>query len=232
MGEYFKELPEFGMGLKIESESIPEGESLVSLVISVRECILNLDDDGIHAFEKKKTDPVITFKDTARLFRRKERLTNTKHLLQYLLLFLEDMPPPERVRQLPENPFIQFRDFVIAWISDLKEDDVVDAVLREYEELGIINSSNLWVFKGKIRLFHDNLKESLRHVKEPVPDSYKALFLVLKKISLFWFGIRREDLKRIRKSDLFIYKLARILINKIRASEESQPVKKPENNIT
>ncbi len=225
MGDNFKELPEFGIGLKIENEPIPKGEALVSLVISVRECILNLDSDGIDAFERKKKNQVVTFKDTVSLFRRKERLSNTKHILQYLLLFLEDMPTLERVRHLPENPFVQFRDFVLMWISDLKEDDVVDAVLREYEDLGKLNSSNLWLYKGKIRMFHDKLKESLRYIKEPVPGSYEELFSALKKVSLFWFGIRRENLDRIRKSDLHIYKLARILVNKIRATEESSPVK-------
>ncbi len=218
MSIHFKELPEFGMGLKIENEPIPEGEALVTLVLSVRECILNLDSRGIDAFERKKDDRVVTFKDTAGLFRRKERLSNTKYILQYLLLFLEDMPTPEKVRLLPENPFIQFRDFVLYQISDLKEEDVINAVLREYEDLGILNTSNLWIHKGKIRLFHDKLKESLREATEPVPESYAQLFLALRKLSLFWFGIRRENLDRIRKSDLYIYKLVRILLSKISLS--------------
>lgn len=215
MSENFKSIPEFGIGLKIENEPVPKGEALVSLVLSTRECILQLDEDGINAFERKKDDKGITFKDTASLFRRKERLSNTKFLLQYLLMFLDNMPSPEKVKLLPENPFLQFRDFVLALISDLKEEDLIEAVLREYRELGILNSSNHWLHKGKIRLFHDKLKESMREVKTPTPGAYETMFLALKQISLFWFGIRRENLNRIRKSDLYIYKLVRILLNKL-----------------
>ena len=125
------------------------------------------------------------------------------------------MPSPEKVKLLPENPFLQFRDFVLSLISDLKEEDLIEAVLCEYRELGILNQSNLWLYKGKIRLFHDKLKESMRQVKTPTPEGYKAMFLALRKISLFWFGVRRENLNRIRKSDLYIYKLVRILLNRL-----------------
>ena len=211
----FKSIPEFGISLKIENEPLPQGEALVSLVLSIRECILQLDENGIIAFERKKNDNAITFKDTASLFRRKERLSNTKFLLQYLLMFLREMPSPEKVKLLPENPFLQFRDFVLSLISDLKEEDLIEAVLCEYRELGILNQSNLWLYKGKIRLFHDKLKESMRQVKTPTPEGYKAMFLALRKISLFWFGVRRENLNRIRKSDLYIYKLVRILLNRL-----------------
>ena len=215
MGEHFNKIPEFGIGLKIENEPVPKEEGLVSLVIMVRACIIQLDEDGVNAFERKKDDQAVTFKDTIGLFRRKERLANTKHLLQYLLLFLDEMPNPEKIKLLPENPFMQFRDFVISLINDLKEEDVIAAVLREYEELGILNQSNHWVHKGKIRLFHDKLKENMRNVKEATPDNYKMMFSILRKISLFWFGIRRENLSRIRKSDLYIYKLVRILLSKL-----------------
>ncbi len=215
MGENFKEIPEFGISLKIENEPVPEGEALVSLVISVRECILQLDEEGVKAFERKKNDSFVSFKDTISLFRRKERLSNTKLILQYLLMFLENMPSPERVRVLPENPFLQFWDFVLYQISDLKEDDVIEAVLREYRELGILKEDKLWLQKGKIRVFHDKLKESMRNAKGPTPDGYKSVFSALKEISLFWFGIRRENLDRIRKSDLFSYKLVRILLSKL-----------------
>ena len=215
MGEHFNKIPEFGIGLKIENEPVPKEEGLVSLVIMVRACIIQLDEDGVNAFERKKDDQAVTFKDTIGLFSRKERLANTKHLLQYLLLFLDEMPNPEKIKLLPENPFMQFRDFVISLINDLKEEDVIAAVLREYEELGILNQSNHWVHKGKIRLFHDKLKENMRNVKEATPDNYKMMFSILRKISLFWFGIRRENLSRIRKSDLYIYKLVRILLSKL-----------------
>ena len=215
MNDNFKSIPEFGISLKIENEPLPQGEALVSLVLSIRECILQLDEDGISAFERKKDDKAITVKDTASLFRRKERLSNTKFLLQYLLMFLKEMPSPEKVKLLPENPFLQFRDFVLYQISDLKEEDVIEAVLREYRNLGILNQSNLWLHKGKVRLFHDKLKESMREVKTPTPGVYEAMFLALKQISLFWFGIRRENLNRIRKSDLYIYKLVRILLKRL-----------------
>jgi len=222
MSDNFKKLPEFGIGLKIETEPIPQGEALVSLILSVRECILNLDKEGVTGFERKKTEKSVTFSDTAKLFRRKERLANTKHILQYLMLFIEELPTPERARQLPENPFVQFREFVINLVADLKEEDVAQAVLREYEDLGILNQSNLWIHKGKIRLFHDKLMESLKDAREPDLESYSILVNTLKKTSLFWFGIRRENLERIRKSDLYIYKLSRVLQHKVNQLQRSE----------
>jgi hypothetical protein len=219
MNDIKNSLPEFGIALRIESEPIPEKEDLFNLLLSVKECIDNLDLDAENKFERKQDATSVSYEDTLRIFRTKERMENTRHILQYLLLFLDDLPSPEQVKHLPVNPFLQFKEFVLYQIADLKENDVKMAVIREYRELGFLNASNSWIYEGKIRVFHDRLLEKMGKIDIPDREGYIAFFSILKDISLFWFGIRRENLDRIRKSDLYIYKLVRILLHRLYNSE-------------
>lgn len=140
-------------------------------------------------------------------FRLREREENTCRILQYLLLFLENLtaagPEPGAVRQLAG-----FANYQVAL---LRQRDVRTAIMREYSRLGILKHANLWYYEGRIDEMHRELSADLANVREDGAAAVLALCRVLERLSLFWFDICREDPRRARASDLYAYKLARLL---------------------
>lgn len=215
MENYFESTPEYGIASKIENEVIPRGIELMEFISEVETDLENMEEQETETFINQRDKGNITYKDTYNLFRKKEKLNNTRLMIQYLISFTEKLPMEGEIKQLPVNPFAQFKEFVMFMLRQFREDEVVNAVLREYEELDLLTDKNSWYYKGKIRYFYDNIFAGIKDIKEADHEGYKKLFNALKKYSLFWFGIRRENLNRIRKSDLNIYKLVRILLSRL-----------------
>ncbi len=168
------------------------------------EYLAQLDIDNIAALESRMQSAV-SYDDAFCFFRSKERLNNTRLIIQYLIRFCDGLPNEADIMEDIVNPFEQMREFTAYHIHQLSEADVVDAILREHEKLGLLKESNRWYYQGQIRKNHQEFQISLERAILPNSDGYKAMFTVLRNVSRFWFSVRREELKQCRRTDVFIY---------------------------
>ncbi len=153
-----------------------------------------------------------------RFFRNREREENTCRILQYLLLFIEEAPG---ARQETAEPERQLHGFVRFKVDLLKEKDVRTAILREYSQLGILKAGNFWYYEGRIDDMHKELSRALAKGHHDRAVEITHLCHVLEKLCLFWFDICREDVHRVRRCDMFIYKLALMLRKKMAKTDKS-----------
>ncbi len=160
-----------------------------------------------------RSDSTISPVQLKRFFRNREREENTCHLIQYLLTFAEKVPgdpPPSKDPAAPEE---QLHEFVRYQVDLLLEKDVKKAILREYSQLGILKSGNFWYYEGRITDLHKELDAAMNSCPRQGPAAINQLCRVLERLSLFWFDLCREDVRRVRTSDILIYKLTLILRN-------------------
>jgi hypothetical protein len=154
-----------------------------------------------------------------RFFRNREREENTRLILQYLLMFL-DQAPEETVPFLEqEPPEKQLLEFVRYQVDLFLEKDVKKAILSEYSQLGILRTGNFWYYEGRIHDLHKELGGALAECPDHGAATLIQLCRILERICLFWFDLCREDVRRVRASDIFIYKLTLILRRKWQKTE-------------
>ena len=152
-------------------------------------------------------------------FRNREREENTRHILQYLLMFLQKVPNGEIAFHDQIAPEKQLREFVGYQVDLLLEKDVKKAILREYSQLGILRTGNFWYYEGRITDLHRELSEARALCTGHGPAAIIQLCQILEKLCLFWFDLCCEDMRRVRASDIFIFKLTLILGNKMAKTE-------------
>ena len=208
-------IPEYGIASRIEKGTIPDPSQLAFLVIEIEGFLDDYVEDSINTLMAKRNAEKMMYKDTSDFFRKRERFNKTKLLLQYLIHFLKSLPMGDRILEMPINPFVQFKEFVSFQVELLKEDDIMEAVLREYKMLQLLTDKNLWYYKGKMKSTYNEISELVNNTVSAGTEDYGKLLTALKKLCIFWFSIRREDENRIRKSDLYIYSVAWILLHKL-----------------
>jgi len=167
---------------------------------------------------RSRNDPNISSRDTYKFLRSQERTRNTRLILQYLVTFSQHLPLESDIEGKPVNPFEQMKSFVLYNISLLKEPDVSNAILKEHERLGLLNDTNTWYYRGQIDKNYKALKDMVEKSGSATISDYRQVFASLQKLATFWFSVRNQDFKRVRKSDLFIYKLTRALLHKWKES--------------
>jgi hypothetical protein len=154
-------------------------------------------------------------------FRNLEREENTKRILQYMMSFLTDIPAAKDISGEPINPVKQFKEFLQYQVAMLLEKDVIKAILREYSKHGLQEPDNYWYFE--VRIMDKRLE--LEHILTQIPDDLTEpdanLFRVLENLCLFWFDIGREDVRQARRSDIYMYKLARLLQSKLQKENKT-----------
>jgi len=161
--------------------------------------------------------------DTLRFFKSTVRGENVEHILQYLLLFLAGMPAPRKGDSGLSNPFFQFREFVETEAKLLGEKDVIAAILGEYMRAGLLNDQNLTDTEKKIGDKHREISEWIRQADSPTMAGFKILFRALREMSLFWFDVRQQDIRRVSRSDIFIYKSVGLLESRWNRNQTSKP---------
>lgn len=206
---------EYGIASRIEKEKIPEGKELEKFLADIKNYIRIMELEAVEFHMKNRDESHLTYYETLDFFRNSERLQNTKYILQYQIKFTEELPLEEKAAKLPENPFLQFRGFVLFMIKQLQEADVIESIMREYKELGLLTDKTKWYYKGIVKRAYDEMIMTAADANKAIPEDYRKLFTALKKHSLFWFSIRRENVQRVRKSDMYIYRLSRILSSRI-----------------
>ena len=204
---------------QIENELPLNDSELQEFIIYVQSYLKALKLNNIEAMYKRGDE--ITPEETYEFFRSQERINNTKLVLQYLISFTKKLPMQEDIKEEQINPFKQFKLFILRLMKLLKERDVRDAIISELDNNGVLNDNNLWYYRGRIDITYKDIHKFLETADNPDYPDYRALFLSIKALSKFWFAQRNENMKKIRKSDLFAYKLSAILIEKIDSSTET-----------
>ncbi len=200
---------------KLEKENYKSNKKIKELIKEVNVYIEKVEDESLESLIKKKgVDKVLSSTEAFKFLRSMERIENTKFTLQYLIKFIEKLPGKDIIKNELENPFKQFKGFVENLVNLLISDDVVFAILREHIRAGLINEKNIDDYKKKIDKIYNEINEILKTVKEPDEMSYKKLLVILINFSKLWFMVRNEDLRYVRKSDIYIYKLSNIILSK------------------
>lgn|GEM_PF-5402639 len=150
-------------------------------------------------------------------FRSKERVDNLKILMQYLVYFVKEIS----VHSLGEHdlvkPYEQFKEFIRKHIDMMEEADVRQAIMREYVHVLPLEDHLLETFDKKIIGQHRKLIRLIDTASLPTADNFFKLFDSLRLFSRFWFDLKNQDHRRIRRSDFYIYKFSRFLIEKYMA---------------
>jgi hypothetical protein len=145
-----------------------------------------------------------------------KREENTKRILQYMLSFLSEIPVADKTCGEPTDPIQQFQECVHFEVDLLQAEDVKDAVFNEINQMGSTHGGNVWDYMGRIIEKNRELNEALITGASDAASNLFTLCLVLEDLCLFWFDVKQENMRRIRLSDIFIFKLARILQGRCR----------------
>jgi len=205
---------------QIEKDIPLDDNALNAFITEVNEYLNSITSDNIDALFKRKKD-TITAKDTFEFFRSQERITNNKLIIQYLLSFIEKIPLENDISKEEINPFEQFKSFILYNTELLKEKDVRDAILKEYDLKGLLNDNNIWYYRGRIDVAHKEIIKLCNNALTANFSGYKSLFKSIQMLSQFWFVHRNENTKYIRRSDYYCYKLAAILIDKLNSNTKT-----------
>jgi hypothetical protein len=198
------------------NEEDPECKFVQKVISETKAYIEIMEGENVHYLNKRKGEQEIDSTGAYKFLRNHDRAQNTKLILQYLVTFLSKLPLEKDVELEGKivNPFEQLKSFTLYIINLLKAKDVSDAILREHERLGLLTDTNLWYYRGQIDKSHKTLTEFISTAKSAAVEDYPILFLGLQRLCTFWFSVRNEEIKRVRKSDILIYKLTRCLLEK------------------
>ena len=144
-------------------------------------------------------------------FRSRERVNKTKEILQCLIAFLAHVPATDECQGQHPNPFEHFLGCVLFEVDLLLAEEVKDAVFFEINQLSSASGGNVWDYMGKVINKNRELNELIITGTSNVASIFITLCLVLEDLCLFWFDVKQEDMSRIRRSDILIFELARIL---------------------
>lgn len=215
---YLDVYPSTSIARQLEAEVTDDTASIQALISDVHQYVKTVEQESVQLLHARKNRQ-ITSTDTFKFFRSQERNRNTRLLLQYLVTFLNDLPEEKDIDGKLVNPFDQLKAFTGFWLSLLKEPDVSNAILREHEKLGLLNETNAWYYRGQINKNFQQISEVLARSQKAVTEHYCLLFEAIQRICLFWFSVRNENLKRVRKSDVYLYKLTCILLKRYGGSD-------------
>ena len=198
--------------MRAEMSSIWGSTSLHGLQREIGNYLKNYEDNnpGISRFKgiaKMDADTTYSF------FRSMERIRIDKNIVEYMLAFLKAIPYKREIERDIADPFEQFKTFVRYRIDLLLESDVHKAILR--------NQNENRHMPQKIKNLHQFLLRRLEEATHPTPQNYKILFLVLLRLSNFWFSIHHHTVRSYRKMDVFVYRLSAYLLKKALTDDET-----------
>jgi len=155
-------------------------------------------------------------------FRRKERSDKICQIMQYLLAFLSHIPCETDIDWEPVDPTEQFREFVRYETDLLLEEDVKNAVFQETNLRSQFHGGNVWDTQGRIIAMNRELSELAAREEGEATGTIANLCRVLEQLCLFWFEIHRHDIRRARRSDIFLYLLARLVQHRCQKGQKHE----------
>jgi hypothetical protein len=144
-------------------------------------------------------------------FRRRERMERVRCILQYLLTFLGHIPSEEDVRRDLANPAEQLRSFVACEADLLLEPDVRDAVFQEMRANGLPKAGGGGDCEERILLINRMLKGLLARGEGDIQAAIVAMCRAVEQLARFWFDVHDNDIRRVRRSDIFMFLLANLV---------------------
>jgi len=208
---YLNIYPGSGIAVKLNEEDPDDRIAVRQLIADVNLYLKSVDEETLK-YHQAREKQQITSIDTYRFFRGRERSRNSRLILQYLVTFLKKIPLQEDIEENVVNPFDQLKSFIRFHTELLKESDVANAILREHERLGLLTEANTWYYRGQINKNYKQLLEVLDNADTISIQGYCKLFEALQRLCLFWFSVRNENKQRVRRSDIFAYRLTRVLM--------------------
>jgi hypothetical protein len=143
-----------------------------------------------------------------RYFRRRERIERSRCIIQYLLAFLGHIPSEAEVRGDLVDPAEQFRAFVAGEIDLLLEPDVRNAVFLETHPNGQPQAGGDGDCEERILLISGMIKGMLAKGEGDIPAAIAARCGAVERLARFWFDVHGNDVRRVRRSDIFMFLLA------------------------
>ena len=144
-------------------------------------------------------------------FRSRERDEKTALLLKTMLAFLVRIPRSDPLTSKTFDPSEQFRECIRCEVDQLLQADVARAVFNEINRQGSPVGESVWDYKDRLTAKHRELTDLIDTAEGEFSCLFFTLCLAVEKLSLFWFDINGRELNRIRRSDITMYSLARIL---------------------
>jgi len=135
-------------------------------------------------------------------FRRRERIERVRCIIQYLLSFLGHIPSKDEVRGDLVDPAAQLRSFVACEVDQLLEPDVRNAVLQETRGDDC---------EERILMINRLLKIMLARGESDPAAAIAALCGAVEQLARFWFEVHGNDIRRVRRSDIFMFLLAHLV---------------------
>lgn len=169
----------------------------------------------------ERSGPVMSPARLEQFFRRKERCEKVCQILQYLLSFLTHIPESDEIGSEPVDPAEQFREFVRYQADLLLEEDVRNAVFQETNHREHFSGGNVWDYQERIIAMNHELQKQIAKGENGSTATISGLCQVLEQLCRFWFEVRRHDIRRTRRGDIFLYILSRIVQSRYRQSEKS-----------
>lgn len=146
-----------------------------------------------------------------RFFRQRERIEKDRCIIQYLLAFMGHIPSGDEIEADLVNPAEQFRSFIAYQADLLLEEDVKNAVFQETNHNGALRAGSVWDFQERILVMNRVLKNMLAKEESSMATAISTMCRAVEQLSLFWFDVRRHDLRRVRRSDIFMFLLAQLV---------------------
>jgi len=205
--------------LKVELSSFKQHENrIIEEVESFIKCIEPNIFKVINYRKSKKINKNVLNK----FFRSKERIEYRKFILQYLIKFMNKLPTKQEIRTMPVNPYKQFKSFVQYNLDLLKETDVTNCILREYKKRFEWNEESSIYCQKHIDKYFKHIEQYIKSSKTCSTENFCKLFLAIQELCVFWFSVKNEDINHVRKSDLYIYQLTLLLLNKYSSLEKDK----------
>ncbi|MCJ7526068.1 MAG: hypothetical protein MUP71_12735 [Candidatus Aminicenantes bacterium] len=168
----------------------------------------------------ERSGPVLSAANLEQFFRHKERSEKICQILQYLLSFMTHVPENDEIGDKPVNPAEQFREFVRYEADLLLEEDVKNAIFQETNHKEQFDGGNVWDYQERIISMNNELQKQVAQGKNNAAATIASLCQVLEQLCRFWFEVRRHDIRRTRRGDIFLYTLARIVQSRCRQTEK------------
>jgi hypothetical protein len=154
-------------------------------------------------------------------FRSRERNEKIGQILQFLLTFMDHLPAPAECGNKMFNPIEQFRECVLYAVDLLLEADVKRAVFNKTNRMGSPEGDNVWDYQGRINEKHRELHMLLITGASGPASLFLTLCRVLEQLCLFWFDVKQGEVRRIRRSDIYMYIMVRILLDRFQQTHAS-----------
>ncbi|MFH2108613.1 MAG: hypothetical protein ABII93_08090 [Chrysiogenia bacterium] len=168
----------------------------------------------------ERAEPVLSPARLEQFFRHKERCEKVCQILQYLLCFITHIPGNDEIGSEPVNPAEQFREFVRYQTDLLMEEDVKNAVFQETNHKEQFSGGNVWDYQERIIAMSNELQIQITKGENGSTATISGLCQVLEQLCRFWFEVRRHDIRRTRRGDIFLYVLSRIVQNRCRQTDK------------